>query len=394
MKSAIAMSYELDDISLAAKELTSAIREKLELKANTVAILFGVHDMEIGELSVSIGKELNCPCIGATTAISATLSNDGYHELAVMLHVLTSDTCQFSAAISNSMANDPEKEIEETYKKAYAKLNAEPKMVMCMTAIMESLDSDSIVECISKQCKSLPVFGFNAGDSFEFINQKVYLDGEIGGDRLAVLLISGNIKPVFHTANLAGKQALEKRIVTKSHKNVIYEIDGKPAYEYIKGFPFIDDETRSLFNYQFFVELQDDAINDGIPVSRALSTFDKETGGVTCFANVPENSYIGLKYCDGNDVANTTKMGLTELVAKMKAVEDYEFTTVIVATCSLRNIFLAGMKDTEGRLINELIPKNLAASGIHAFGEIAPTSVSGDIAVNRFHNATFTACAF
>ena len=394
MESAVAISYELDNIPLATKELTSKIKEKLKLKSNMVAILFGVYDMEIGELSKSISRELNCNCIGATTAIGATLSNKGYHELAVVLHVITSDTCNFSTAISNSIDIEPEKEIKATYEKAYKKLNMQPKMVICITAIMQSIDSDSMVKILSNQCNNLPVFGFNAGDDFEFKNQKIFLNGEIGGDRLAILLISGDIKPVFHTANLAGKQVLEKRLVTKSHKNIIYEIEEKPAYDYIKGFPFIDEETKTLFNYQFFVEIQGDTINDGIPVSRALNTFDKKTGVVSCFADVPVNSYIGLKYCDGNDVASTTKTGIIDLLTKMEAVKDYKFSTVIIATCSLRNIFLAGMKETEGNLIKELMPKNLEISGLHAFGEVAPTSVSNDIAVNRFHNATFTVCAF
>jgi hypothetical protein len=57
-------------------------------------------------------------------------------------------------------------------------------------------------------------------------------------------------------------------------------------------------------------------------------------------------------------------------------------------------MFLADMKATEGNLVRELLPSNLIVSGLYAFGEIAPTSINNDKAVNRFHNATFTLCAF
>jgi len=67
---------------------------------------------------------------------------------------------------------------------------------------------------------------------------------------------------------------------------------------------------------------------------------------------------------------------------------------VLIATCSLRNMFLAAMREAEGDLIKELFPQDLTVSGLYAFGEIAPTSVKNDKAVNRFHNATFTICAF
>ena len=207
--------------------------------------------------------------------------------------------------------------------------------------------------------------------------------------------MAGNVRPVFTTANLQGEKAIEKRLVTKAHDNVICEIEGAPAYDYIKVFPFIDDETTVLFNYQFFVEVPDDEFNDGIPVSRALSSFDKETGEVTCFANVPENSYIGLLYCTGNDVAETSEKGITEFINKLnESGGDYKYTTVLITTCSLRNMFLADMKATEGDLVKKLFPPDLSISGLYAFGEIAPTSIQDGKAVNRFHNATFTVCAF
>ena len=401
MKSTTAISYELDDIAVAASELTAQIKDKLTLGKNTVAILHGQPDMEIGELSKAISSELDCQVIGGTTAAGALLTNEGYHELAVVLHVLSDDGCLFAAAISGSMANNPEEEIENTYQRALQILKdqdstAEPEMVICIATILQSIDSDNILEKVSDLCGSVPVFGFNAADDFEFQKQQVYLDGEVGGDRLGILLLSGNVKPIFRTAHLAGRQALEKRLVTKASGNVIYEIEGKPAYDYIKSFPFIDDKTKTLFNYQFFVEMQGNEANDGVLVSRALHSYDKESGTVTCFANVPENSYIGLLYCDGSDVANTCEIGIKELMDNINATsdDDYEYTTVIIVTCSLRSMFLADMKQAEGDRVRNLIPSSLTVSGLYAFGEMAPTSVRNNKAVNRLHNATLTACAF
>ena len=400
MKSATAVSYELDDIAAATEELVSQIRSKMVQGKNTVAILHGQPDMEIGELCSGISRELGCHVTGGTAAAGAVLTEEGYHELAVVLHVLSDDDCLFSAAISGSMAENPEKEIIDTYNKAYADLKeldaaAEPKMVICVGTLLQSMACDNVLVKISELCGDLPVFGYIAGDDFEFSKQQVYLDDAIGSDKLSIVLVAGNVKPIFKTANLQGEKALEKRLVTKAHDNIICEIEGEPAYEYIKVFPFIDDESTVLFNYQFFVEVPDDEYNDGIPVSRALSSYDKETGEVTCFANVPENSYIGLLYCTGNDVAATSENGIREFIQKLnEAGGDYEYTTVLITTCSLRNMFLADIKATEGDLVRELFPPNLSVSGLYAFGEIAPTSIQDSKAVNRFHNATFTVCAF
>jgi len=167
--------------------------------------------------------------------------------------------------------------------------------------------------------------------------------------------------------------------------------------EALKVISEAESETDKLFNYQFFVEYRNRGDDDAIPVSRALKNYDKETGEIMCFANVPQNSYIGLRYCDGKDVAATTGNGLKEITEKltnaMSAKEGYEYSTVLVASCSLRSVFLADLKDTEGVLVKEMLPSNLVVSGIYGFGEIAPTSVANGRAVNRFHNATFTLCA-
>ena len=400
MKSATAISYELDDIKFAAGELVSQIKEKITFEKNTIAILHGQPDMDLEGLSAAVGQALNCQVFGGTTAAGAVFTNEGYHELAVVLHVLSADDCTFAAAISGSMETDPEKEIKETYQAAYLKLkeqdkSADPKMIICAASIVQSYSSDDILTKITEICGDIPVFGYNAGDDFEFCKQQVFLNGESGGDRLAILLVSGNIQPIFHTANLAGRKALDKSRVTKAQGNVIYEIEGKPAYEYIKEFPFIDDETSTLFNYQFFVGLQNDEYNDDVPVSRALNSFDKEAGTITCFAKIPQDSYIGLLYCDGNDVAATSEAALKEFSDKLKtAGNDYEYSNALIVSCSLRNMFLAEMRDKEGQIIEEFLPKGLIASGLHAFGEIAPTGIGNGKAANRFHNATFTICAF
>jgi len=400
MKSATAISYELDDITAATKELTTQIRDKLSFCKNTVAILHGQPDMNIAGLSGAISSELNCQVIGGTTAGGAVLTSEGYHELAVVLHVLTDDDCLFATAISGSMDINPQNEIHDTYEKAYRNLKeqdpqAEPKLVISVASIYKSYSSDYIITDLSNLCAGLPIFGYNSADDFEFFKQQVFLSGEAGGDRLAIMLISGNIQPIFQTANLSGKQTLDKRLVTKSHDNVICEIDGKPAYEYIKDFPFIDDKTKVLWNYQFFIEMKNAADNDGILVSRALNTYNKDTGEISCFANVPEGSYIGLLYCDGKDVSISTEAGLKNFMTKLEAANgEYEYSTMLIASCSLRNMFLMNLKDIEGNLVKKIIPKNLTTSGIYAYGEISPTSIRDGKAVNRFHNATFTICAF
>ncbi len=401
MRSATAITYELDDIPAAVDELIDQIQGKLILGKESVALLHAQPHMATGELSGLLSERLGFPVIGGTTAGAATLSNEGHHELAAMLHVLTADDCLFATAISESLANDPQRRIVDVYRDALEKLkqkdpSAKPALVFCVASIVQSCSSDDGLATLSEASGGLPVFGFVAADDFEFCEQQVFLDGMSGGDLVAILLIAGNVRPIFTVKNLAGSHALSKRRVTKAHDNVICEIDGRPAYEYLKDFPFIDDATKVLWNYQFFVEMADAAESDDALVSRALNTYDKQTGEISCFANVPENSHISLLFCDDADVKASCGIALEEISAKITQAEKedaYRYSTVFIASCSLRNMFLADQKDAEGNLVREHLPSSLAVSGLYGFGEIAPTSVRGGKAVNRFHNATMTICA-
>lgn len=399
MRSATAVTWELDDIDAAVEELAGQIGSKLVLARESVGILHAQPHMELGELSAALSERFGFSVVGGTTAGAATISNDGHQELAAVLHVLTADDCLFAAAISDPMEGEPRKRIEDTYGAAMAKLRAKdptaaPKMIFCVASIVQGHSSDDGLAALSEVSGALPIFGYVAADDFEFNAQQVFLDGRSGGNLMALLLIAGNLRPVFEVKNLAGNAPLSRRKVTKAHGNVICEIDGRPACEYLKEFPFIDDETRVLWNYQFFVEMNGEADDDGILVSRALNTYDEGTGEITAFANVPENSYIGLLFCGESDVTASAEEALREIAAKIEAAgDDYRYSAVFVASCSLRNMFLADRRDAEGTLVRELLPPSIAVSGLYAFGEIAPTSLRGDRAVNRFHNATMTICA-
>ena len=192
MKSATAISYELDDLITTVRELTTQIRDKLTFEKNTIAILHGQPDMESGELSAMLARELNCQVIGGTAGAGSVLTSDGYHELALALHVLTDDHCLFSTAISDSLAAEPEKVVEDTYKRAYQNLkrqdeSAEPKLVIYFTLISPDISSDTGLAKLSETCGGVPIFGYNAADDFEFCKQQVFLDGEVGGDRIGLL---------------------------------------------------------------------------------------------------------------------------------------------------------------------------------------------------------------
>lgn len=399
MKSITVLTYELDDIDAAAADLIKQIKGGIEFGTDTVAFLHAQPDMDIYGLTMKLRTELGLPIIGGTTAGGALLSNKGHHELAVILHIMTADDCNFAYSISDSLSYEPEQRIINVYNEALLKLKKKgasdkPKIAFCITSLVEGCSPDEQLSILNDISNALPVFGYVAADDFDFVNQKVFLNDVCGNDVMALLLIEGNVNPLFEVKTLVGTQNLSRSKVTKANKNIIIEIDDKPAYEYIKSFPFINANVSVLWNYQFFVEIQSEEGNDNTLISRALNSYDAETGEIFSFANIPQNSFISLQYCEGSDVIKSCESALLEVLKKINEATENgsSYSTVFIASCSLRNMFLADKKDAEGNLISKLIPLELTTSGVYAYSEIAPTVITDGKAVNRLHNATFTVC--
>ena len=400
MKSAIAISYELDDVNAACDELIEQISKKLVFEKESVAVLYSQPKIDSKKLSSLLHERLGIPVFGGTTVAAAMLSSEGYLEFSVLLHVMTADDCFFSVAISQSMeGGDTRQTMLNTYEAALNGLkqkapNEEPKLLFCITSIVQSFAPDDNLSLLTKISSDLPIYGFVAGDDFEFEHQEVFLNNESHKDVMVILLIAGNVKPLFIVKNLASTQNFQKATITKSEANIIYEINSKKASDYMRELSFVTDDSDILWNFQFFVSTPDAENDDGIAYSRALKTMDKETGAVSCFAGVPQGSEIALQYCDDVGVKLTCEQAMEELNEKVAKAEkgNYEYSTALLTSCCLRHAFLAHNADAEGSTISTMIPKSIAASGLYGFGEIAPTSIQGKKAVNRFHNATLTIC--
>jgi hypothetical protein len=93
IKSATAISCELDDASAAARELAESIRDGLVLETSSVGILICDADADGAAISGELKTLLGIDIAGMTTL--AALNEDGHREAAVTLTVLTSADCSF-----------------------------------------------------------------------------------------------------------------------------------------------------------------------------------------------------------------------------------------------------------------------------------------------------------
>ncbi|SHI29987.1 sensor domain-containing diguanylate cyclase [Pseudobutyrivibrio xylanivorans] len=144
--------------------------------------------------------------------------------------------------------------------------------------------------------------------------------------------------------------------VTHSEGDVVYEIDGKPAYDVYEHYLHIE-KGHSFFYDALEFPMQVQVDNETKYIRHAKSV--NPDGSVVMSSNVPQGSYIHLTYGDPRRIIRHTKQtGLT--------IREFSPQMIYIINCMGRKLFWGDKADIE---IGE-ISKNLKSMGFSALGEI------------------------
>jgi hypothetical protein len=166
----------------------------------------------------------------------------------------------------------------------------------------------------------LPVWGGGAGNNYNFFGEPTYqyCDDEIVSDGVSYALLSGKAQASWAMSHSLIPIGGERK-VTRSHGNVIYEIDGKPALEVLKEYlpeHALSDE-RDWLRYAVSLALCFRApsyIKDEEYVVRGVPQLNLTDGSVTVQTEVKEGTSVWFSSRDKEKVAT----GLDRMARQIK----------------------------------------------------------------------------
>lgn len=399
MKSTVAITQEIDDLELAAKKLTSQVREKLTFSRNSVGIVYCDADVDVGKLGELLHAELGINIAGLTT--TATVErNNGYNDMGILLSVLTADDVEFSVGSTGDLSKDSfPQAIKDAYKNARAKIQADPGLILTFAPYIADLTSENYVELLDEASGGVPVFGGVATDHYDLQYQKTFFNGEAFTRGLVFILLSGNVKPVFAMNHHFGAKVEKKGLITKSSGNFVQMVGNQTFKEYVSSIMPVPDDELVVYHFQstpFIIELPDFEQNEQ-PVVRALVTIDHQNGAGSFLSKMPEGSTIYLNEFQRNELSESCKEALSNTTKMMRENQDYKYSMVFISTCNARHLLMADDKSLESGIISECFsgfPPEFNATGFYGFGEMCPTGKKPNgTAINRFHNISFAVCA-
>ncbi len=233
----------------------------------------------------------------------------------------------------------------------------------------------------------VPIIGGLAGDGGAF-TKTLQIYNDTISDRMAIAVgLYGDALITSNGALGGWKPYGPPRKITKAVKNVVYEMDDKPAlplYKMYIGEAF----ARGLpgTGLKFPLAVIEDGKRD-VEKIRTLGGFSPADNSLTFFGNVEEGSTV--RFCQTNHdrlvegagaAANLVLDGLTGNKTNQTGL-------ALCVSCVGRKLVMAENVGDEVKLVQQVLGPQTSITGFYSYGELAPRPHTND---SVLHNQTMT----
>lgn len=362
----------------------AAIQEVLEQCNNSLAgetpkagILFAAVDFEHELILQEIQKAFpTIELIGGTTdaEISSVLD---FQQDSLTLMLFCSDEIEIYAGLGKKLSKDPFAATRQAVEEAKTKIQTNIPIQLCL-AIPESLTVDgvSIVDGLKLSLgKTIPIFGGLTADQWRFKKTYQFFQTEVLTDTVPILIFFGDFS--FSSGIASGWHPIgNKGKVTKVDKNILYEIDEKPALDfynhYLGGLAPSGEYPLAVFEGQeknFYM--------------RAPSGYDSQIGSITFLGEVPHESYVQISQASREEILAAAKTSITNALESYPGIKPQ---AALFFSCAARRQLLGTRTKEEYELAKTCLQQIIPSCGFYTHGEIAPLTNSGE---THLHHETF-----
>ena len=228
---------------------------------------------------------------------------------------------------------------------------------------------------------NVSITGGLAGDGYNFNKTFVINDNTIVDKTIIALGFYGEHLKVGFSSKGGWDSFGIERLVTKSNKNVLYELDGLPALKLYKS--FLGEQANSLPSSGLLFPLSMRLDEDSIPIVRTILAVNEADQSLTFAGNIPEGSYVRLMKANIDRLIN----GAADSAVGASKEQKENSELAILISCVGRRLVLKQMVEEEVEAVREIIGEKPSITGFYSYGEIAPF---GEFSPCELHNQTMT----
>ena len=373
MKSLQGLTYEIDDLDEAVRELKSQIDESQLLK-NTAAIVFCDYETDVQKLIEKLKEAFDFPFIGCTGL--GLLSSEGFSQSSISITVLTADDCSFEIGITEDIqTNDQLKFVGKKYMELSERAGNNASMIFAYAPWWDNILISDVVTILDNISGGVPVFGGIASDAWTFDKYCVFSNEKASGNSVVMMLVHGNIRPVFTIEHSTTGLTNSHKVVTKSKDTKVYTLNKESATSYLEEAGILNEKTDVFLDYlatPFISTMFKPEDDDEIDVLRALVSINHDEGACNFLGSVEEGSELNMVLISKKDIEGSVKKAFDDIFEMIEKSVDYKYSTILCSSCGARYSLIVSDKNTEGKAYINRLPEGINVQGFYSYGEYCP----------------------
>lgn len=230
-----------------------------------------------------------------------------------------------------------------------------------------------------------PIIGGLAGDGGAFSKTLQLFNDSISDSMVIAIGLYGDALLMSSGALGGWKPYGPPRKVTKSIKNVVYELDGKPAlplYKMYIGAAFSKGLPGS--GLKFPLAIIEEGKRD-VEKIRTLLAIDERDNSLTFAGNIDEGETIRLCQTNHDKLVEGAGAAANLVLDGLSNQKTNQTGLALCVSCVGRKGVMAEQVADEIKLVQQILSKQTYIAGFYSYGEIAPRPNTND---SVLHNQT------
>ncbi len=243
---------------------------------------------------------------------------------------------------------------------------------------------------VSGLAENLPpdvgVTGGLSGDGDRFEETLLLVDDHLSSRAVVAVGFYGDAL-VVGCASLGGWDPFgPERVITRSHDNVLHELDGKSALALYSS--YLGEHAAGLPATALLFPLSVRTNTTARPVVRTVLAVDADAGTMTFAGDVPQGAYAQLMRANFDRLIDGAAGAARSSYGPLGTLKP-EFALLI--SCVGRKLVLGQRIEEEVESVREVLGPGAALAGFYSYGEISPFTPTARC---ELHNQTMTITTF
>lgn len=245
-----------------------------------------------------------------------------------------------------------------------------------------NVNGSELVEGLQSVLPDIPITGGLAGDNADFKQTLLLYNNKVFDRGVIAVGIYGDDAIVTSGALGGWSPYGPPRKITRSDKNVVYELDNKPAlplYKMYIGY-YANQLPSSGLNFPFAI--MDDK---NVQVIRTLLAVNERDNSLTFAGNIPEGATVRFLKSDQDSLIAGASEAARQILNKK--IDTNDKALAICVSCVGRKLVMTEHVSEEVFAVQRLLGMQTGITGFYSNGEICSGEDDGH---SQLHNQTMT----